>query len=473
MDFWMRKSLLRQTPPTVFVALLLVVVGSAEDAKQTDEYKRIRASLDATPAIDTHEHLRSFNQLIHFHQAGPSVGVTLHTLLQTSYWTRLHQVPPWPENGSFETWWQAARNTFEDGRANSVYRYLLPAFRDLYGLDFETITDEQARRLNEHILRNYQDENWIKQVIVERANIELMLVDSYWTPFDFKTYWPFEVRVFRVDSLLRGFHASELEHPLEDPYDYAHRRNLSLKTFDDYLALVDRIFAEAKQQGVVCLKAGMAYKRDLHFAKVSKQQASKAFGKPRSALPPQLVRDFEDFMLWRLVELSAQHELPLQIHTGNARIQGSSPMLLLDLIEGNPKTKFILFHGGFPWVGETGAIAFRYRNVWIDSCWLPTLSYSMAKRAYQEWLEIVPTDRILWGGDGLNAESIYGATVVTRQCLAEALTEKVIRGELREEQAQRIGRQILRENALKLFPQLPTSNRNQAMGRAPASQGRD
>ena len=84
----------------------------------------------------------------------------------------------------------------------------------------------------------------------------------------------------------------------------------------------------------------------------------------------------------------------------------------------------------------------------------------MAKRAYQEWLEVMPSDRIMWGGDGVNAESIYGATVVTRQCLAEALAEKVVRGELNETQGHRIGRQILRENALKLFPQLLKPGRN-------------
>ena len=35
-------------------------------------------------------------------------------------------------------------------------------------------------------------------------------------------------------------------------------------------------------------------------------------------------------------------------------------MLLVDLIEANPKTKFILFHGGFPWIGETGVIVMRH-----------------------------------------------------------------------------------------------------------------
>jgi predicted TIM-barrel fold metal-dependent hydrolase len=159
--------------------------------------------------------------------------------------------------------------------------------------------------------------------------------------------------------------------------------------------------------------------------------------------------------MWRLVELSAKYELPFQIHTGQARIQGSNPMLLVDLIEANPDTKFILFHGGFPWVGETGVILMRhYKHVWIDSVWLPTLSYSTAKRAFHEWLEVMPSSRIMWGADCNHAEGIYGATELTRRCLAEVLAEKVARGDLLEEHAQRIGKQILRDNALALFPQL-------------------
>ena len=56
--------------------------------------------------------------------------------------------------------------------------------------------------------------------------------------------------------------------------------------------------------------------------------------------------------------------------------------------------------------------------------------------------------------DLYHAEGIYGGTEFTRRCLAEALTEKVERGELREDHALRIGTQILPDNALELFPQL-------------------
>ena len=77
-----------------------------------------------------------------------------------------------------------------------------------------------------------------------------------------------------------------------------------------------------------------------------------------------------------------------------------------------------------------------------------------ALEADRSRLEIVPSDRIMWGADTINAEGIYAATEFTRQCLAEALAEKVERGELREEHAKHIGRQIMRDNALKLFPKL-------------------
>lgn len=64
------------------------------------------------------------------------------------------------------------------------------------------------------------------------------------------------------------------------------------------------------------------------------------------------------------------------------------------------------------------------------------------------------TQCIMWGSDAGTAEGIYGASEFTRRCLAEPLAEKVTRGELTEGDALHIGRQIMRENALELFPQL-------------------
>lgn len=411
--------------------------------------------MDAIPAIDTHDHLQPFEILPGRVETGRGHGLNLAGLWRNSYYTWFNPLTAWKPGGSFGEWWGKAKNDFVNARATSFYRYQLPAFQDLYGIDFDTITDAQAADLDERIFQNYQNQKWLYQVVTERANIELMFNDPYWARFKFTTAYPFEVMVFNVTTLVRGFHSTEFSSPWDSPYRFAADNGLEIKSLDDYLVVIERLFQKAKTSGAVCLKTTLAYQRTLAFDKIPVETAARIFGRPRNQLTDQEVKAFEDFIMWRLVELSAKHELPFQIHTGQARIQGSNPMLLVDLIEANPKTKFILFHGGFPWIGETGVILMRHAShVWIDSVWLPTLSYTAAKRAYHEWLEIMPSDRIMWGADCHHAEGIYGATEFTRRCVAEVLAEKVERGDLREEHALRIGRQIMRDNALALFPQL-------------------
>jgi hypothetical protein len=438
----------------LLAASLTVVNACADDIKQTPLYMRLKEALDAVPAIDTHDHLRAFDEIPGRDETDRGLGMTLHSLWQSSYYPGINRLSPWPKGATFDQWWKAGRQDFDDARATSFYRYLLPAFRDLYGVDFETITDDQARELNDRIFANYRDRAWLEDVVTRRANIELMFIDAYWGRLKFERSYRFSVQVLNVTEMVKGTHPTQFVSALDSPYVFAEKQGMKIANLDDYLAVLDAIFAQAVAADAVCLKSTLAYQRTLRFENVPRATAERAFGRTRQELSADEQAAFEDFIFWRLCELSAKYDLTFQIHTGHGRVQGSNPILLVDLIEANPRTKFILFHGGFPWTGETGAIAMRHKNVWIDSVWLPTLSYTMARRAYQEWLEMVPSDRIMWGADTVQAEGIYAATEFTRQCLAEALAEKVERGELREEHAARIGRQVLRDNALKLFPKL-------------------
>jgi predicted TIM-barrel fold metal-dependent hydrolase len=418
-------------------------------------FSRIKSQLDAVRAIDTHDHLFPFDRMPGFIETEKGRGMTLYGLWRYSYVTQIHAPTPRQDGEPFEAWWERAKHDFDDARATGFYRYQLPAFRDLYGIDYDRITDAQAKDLDTRIFDHYRDSKWVHHVVTERANIELLFNDPHWGRFEFRTHYPFEVLVFNVTTLLDGFHRSEFKLPTDDPYHFADEHGLKIGSIDDYLIVLDRLFEEARSKGAVCLKTTRAYSRTLSFEKVPKERADRVFGRPRAELSAAEIKDFQDFIMWRLVELSAKDELPFQIHTGHGRLQGSNPLLLVDLIEANPRTKFILFHGGYPWVGETGAIVLRHgSHVWVDSVWLPTISPTMARRALHEWLEVMPSSRIMWGADCNHAEGIYGATAVMRLVLAEVLSEKVERGELLEEHALRIGRQVLRENALSLFPQL-------------------
>jgi uncharacterized protein len=442
-------------------ALLLLATETSVSAfcqsPRPTTYQRIETYLASIPAIDTHDHLQPFDELPGYVETSRGRGMNLFGLWRLSYFSSTNRLTPWKPGDSFDAWWSEARNDFSNARATSFYRYMLPAFQDLYGIDFDHITNEQARGLDDRIFENYRDQRWLYHVITERANIELMFNDPYWARLDFRTAYPFGILVFNVANLIRGFHPSEFKTPLDSPYEFARKRGLRVDSLDDYLALLDVMFREAKQRGAISLKMAPVngYERTYQFDNVPNERAAGAFGKSRSALTAQEAKDFEDFIMWRLVELSAKYDLPMQVHTGDLPTRGCNPMFLINIIAANPHTKFILFHGGFPWVGETGAIAMAYSShVWVDSVWLPTLSYATAKRTYAEWLDEIPSNHIMWGADGNSAEAIYGATVYLRRCLAEVLADKVDHGGLSEDLAKNIGKQILRDNALELFPEL-------------------
>ena len=108
-------------------------------------------------------------------------------------------------------------------------------------------------------------------------------------------------------------------------------------SFDDFLAVVDELFVDAVAADAVCLKSTQAYQRTLQYEQVTKEQASAVYGRSLQDTTASQQKQFEDFMFRHICRLSAKYELPFQVHTGDARIQGSSPMLLVDVIAANPR----------------------------------------------------------------------------------------------------------------------------------------
>jgi len=452
---------MRPLAPIPFIVLLLLAgcdgrsAGPALDAKSDPVYARIRASLDAIPAISNHDHLHPTGRMPYADPTEEGPAITLHSLWAGSYLTYNIDVPPWPADRSFATWWKAARSCFDSVRAAGFYRYYLPAFRDLYGVDFETLTDEGASALNARIVARHRDPGWVREVIVERANLEMVIVDPFWSRIAVRREDPFTVPLLHVHTVIHGSHPARDRGPESSPYDFAKSRGREVRTFDDYLAVVDLIFREAVDRGAVGIKSTQAYVRTLDFERVSRDRAEAAFGRPPDAITPAEQKAFEDFMVWHLAAQCAKWDLPFQIHTGRGKPDGSNPMLLFGLISGNPRTKFVVLHGGYPWIDDAAVLVQTHRNAWLDMSWLPTLSYTVAKRALREWLECIPANHILWGGDSVHPEGVYASTVRTRRCLADALAEKVLRGEVSEPQAIDIGRKILRDNARALYSRLP------------------
>src|SRR6476620_3766516 len=99
---------------TLAVCLLAVfsVSSHGQDIKETGVYRRLKAVLDAVPAIDTHDHPMPFDALRAPDQTENGPGMTLHALWQNSYYAWFNPVTPWPKNGRFEDWWSKAKDDF-------------------------------------------------------------------------------------------------------------------------------------------------------------------------------------------------------------------------------------------------------------------------------------------------------------------------------------------------------------------------
>jgi predicted TIM-barrel fold metal-dependent hydrolase len=133
-------------------------------------------------------------------------------------------------------------------------------------------------------------------------------------------------------------------------------------------------------------------------------------------------------------------------------LKGSSPMNLLPTIERHPRTRFVLFHGGYPWTSEVAALSHDHGNVYPDLAWLPLISTSAAARALTEWLEVCPSSaRIAWGGDCWTSEESFAAALAFRHVLKEALSRLVRGGMMTASRAEVVARKLAHENAGVLY----------------------
>src|SRR5262245_10408734 len=137
------------------VALALGLGGcAAAPGAPSGTYRTLKAALDAVPAIDTHDHLFPFDRLPGFLETDKGRGMTLAGLWRNSYLTWYNPITPWKPGGTFDEWWGKAKHDFDNVRASSFYRYQLPAFQDLYGIDFDLIIGVEARARSDRVLEH-------------------------------------------------------------------------------------------------------------------------------------------------------------------------------------------------------------------------------------------------------------------------------------------------------------------------------
>ena len=261
---------------TAFLILLSAAsLAPAADIKTTPLYSRIKAGLDATPAIDTHDHLRPFGEIAEPGRHGPRPGDDAAQHLRRQLLDG-HQPPVAlaARANRSTTGGPAAEHDFDNARATSSYRYLLPAFRDLYGVDFDTITDDAGPQVERTHLCQLPG----RQVAGRRDHA----AGQYRADADRSLLGPAAIRP-GVQVLGAAVECDRDHQRLAPraawatptaltcgPSGRERRSSRSTTTWQS----VDKIFAEAVAADAVCLKSTQAYQRTLRYEDVPKERAA-------------------------------------------------------------------------------------------------------------------------------------------------------------------------------------------------------
>ena len=380
--------------------------------------------------------------------------------------------------------WQVLRPHLKRTRTSSYALVIDLATRDLFDFSFFSLGDDNWQELSGRIQAANQRDDWFELVLGEKTGIEVGLLDQQalgtmacglrhpggWYDYilnvrphedndtvgRFTTVRHIDTRffrpVFKMDSLLYG-HVRRCLTEIEQLFDVDTEH---VETLGDYLELVDRCFDTIVARGAVGIKSAMSGLRPLYFPKTDRAAAEEVLVVAPEELTPRHAQDFENYMMHVIVERSIEHHLPVQIHTGTgfagySRDDNGRADHLFNLIAGYPEARFELFHGGFPYPGESATLAGRFPNVYLDFTWFTMLGPTEARRALSSWIEMVPMHKFTWGGDCVYIEETYGAFLLACRVVADALYDKIEDGWLDEATALEFARGMFHDNALNLF----------------------
>lgn len=260
--------------------------------------------------------------------------------------------------------------------------------------------------------------------------------------------------------------------PLEDKLHARYLRESGLSaapaTLQDYLTkVVTPTLERQKAGGAVAVKFEVGYLRSFAFGNPSEEEAARVYAASVGGHTPSSDEEYkalQDFLFRYIAAECGRLGLPVQLHGmagggGYYDVAGSNPLLLEPLFDDRRlrQTRFVILHGGWPFVREIGALL-QKPNVYLDiSQQALAIPPRTVARWLREWLEMYP-DKVLFGTDGYPfseylgwEESLWIANRNARKALGYALTGMIEDGEIDRASAVHIAQGVLSGNAAGLY----------------------
>lgn len=232
--------------------------------------------------------------------------------------------------------------------------------------------------------------------------------------------------------------------------------------FDDYLTFVLDSLSRRRQEGFVGVKIASAYVRTLSFEPVSLSDARLAYTTMATTAghpDPEPHKLLADFMAYEIAAHASSLGMPLQIHTGmghsepGLKLANANPLNLERFLD-SPRLnqlRVILIHGGYPYSSILAALSQARGNVFVDFSWMPYLQQHSLHRMLQEWLEVLPANKVMFGTDTGSPELHVAATRRARVALDAALNSGTSTGLWSVRQAGWLAERVMHQNLCDVY----------------------
>ena len=418
----------------------------------------MQIDLSGIQMIDTHEHLRPETERVA--QGADALAILFShytsTDLQTAGLSRRDLAFVRDRTQPLDLRWAIAAPYWEWARNTAYGRAIRLAARELYEID--SINQQSIHALAERMQQ--ASVPGLYQRIFRQAGITYAIVqDIDPGPLPSRMSPPGLLRpVMKGGPFIWIRNKSEIEQIIEQiGYPPVH-------SLDDWLGVCEAAFQS--KEPVVAIKLAHAYVASLEAGKPAFREAEAAFNRivrrrelfgVDESLNWEESRPLRDYLVHHIIRLAVRYHLPIQIHTGLLEntfndIRDAYPLHLIPILLEYPEAKFVLFHGGYPWLGEFAALGKAYPNVWLDLSWLWIISPSAGRELLHRLIETVPANKVCaFGGDYLFVEGVYAHSRMARENIARVLAEKIAEGWFSQEEARQYGYAVLAGNAHGLY----------------------
>ena len=406
--------------------------------KLSDTERSLVKAFEEFEVIDVHEHLPP-------EQVRTSQQVDALTLFSHYTSTDLVTSGMRPEDYSalhdarlpLDYRWKLLEPHLDNIRFGSYARAAFIAAKEIYG--FDDISDETYRPLSEEMQRQNTPGIYTR-ILRDKCRIRHALTQGGGTDYDGDLMIP----VMWLDqyAVLQNW---------EQIAARAHELGERVANLDDYILVCEKGLAKWRSEGVVGLKT---------FARAytgpNRADAVSAFEALRRGTQAQLpdMNPLREYVFAEILRLAAEQELVVAIHAGMwGDFRDIASHHMIPTFARNPRTRFDLSHMGMPDVRTTGVIGKNFPNVWLSMCWAHIISPAMTRSALDEYVDMVPVNKILgFGGDyGKPVEKVYGHLVMAREDIAIVLGRRVDAGLMTEQQAIAVARKWFFKNPMELY----------------------